>query len=66
MLPLSPNSDHMAPDKLPFTDPMLQLFDANATMASPMSSAAAVPDDQLGLFNASILTGEFHKLEAVL
>ncbi|KAL9557175.1 hypothetical protein MBANPS3_001517 [Mucor bainieri] len=75
MLPLSPNSDHLAPDKMPLaTDPMLHLFDANPpTMASPMSStstsAASSTDDQqqFDLFHASMLIGESHKLlEAVL
>ncbi|KAK4520204.1 N-alpha-acetyltransferase 50 [Mucor velutinosus] len=64
MLPLSPNSDNLAPNKMPLTDSMLQLFDANPTMASPMSSAAS--DDQFDLINASMLTGESHKLAAVL
>ncbi|KAL0140777.1 basic-leucine zipper transcription factor [Mucor lusitanicus] len=72
MLPLSPNSDNLAPDKMPLVDPMLQLFDANPTMAatttsssSPMSSAAS-HDQQFDLFNAAMLTGESHKLAAVL
>lgn len=70
ILPLSPNSDNLAPDKMPLTDPMLQLFDANPIFmaaSSPMSSSSAAShDDQFDLLNASMLTGESHKLKAVL
>ncbi|EPB85906.1 hypothetical protein HMPREF1544_07322 [Mucor circinelloides 1006PhL] len=64
MLPLSPNSDNLTNDAMPSTDPILQLFDINPTMPSPMSSATS--DDQFDLFNTSILTGESPRSEAVL
>ncbi|GAN02651.1 hypothetical protein MAM1_0026c02096 [Mucor ambiguus] len=65
MLPLSPNSDILAPDKMPLTDPMLPLFDTNPIIVSPMLSSLA-SDDQFDLFNASMSTGESHILKAVL